>query len=258
MRTRLARAVAATAILIAGLAGFGQPASALSPNEKFVVAFFEDFMVRGPSSDEMTLWTTYLGSNTHQSMATALLEGDEFAQLWAIGTRYYYLHDVEVEDPSFSSDVSALRSSGDFVATEISVLANTPYFALHASNNNDYVEALYSDVLLRPSDSSGLSYWVGRLNAGTSTRAQVANAFIRTNESANRRVAGTSGATSCAATELTNEDSLPSGSYCIVLGRIADSSGYSYWSGQLAGSSQLPDLWASLAGSTEYFNHAQQ
>ena len=33
MRTRLARAAAVTAILIVGLAGFDQPASALTPNE---------------------------------------------------------------------------------------------------------------------------------------------------------------------------------------------------------------------------------
>ncbi len=143
------------------------------------------------------------------------------------------------------------------MAGEVSVLAGSPYFALHGSNNSDYVEGLFHDVLLRPSDPSGLSFWVGRLNAATWTRAAVATAFIRTTEAANRRVSGTVGATSCAATELTDEDALPSGSYCLVLDRLADPSGATYWSGQLAGSAQLPAVWASLVGSSEYFNHAQ-
>jgi hypothetical protein len=38
---------------------------------------------------------------------------------------------------------------------------------------------------------------------------------------------------------------------------MADSGGATYWSGVLAGTDQLPSLWASLAGSTEYFTNAQ-
>ena len=253
----LAKAVLAGTIAVAGLGLGAVPASALTPNEKFVVKFYEDFLQRGPSNDEMTWWTTFLASENRASMTASLFDGAEFENLWVLGTRYYYLGDVEVEDASFGSDLSALASSGNFVASEVSVLASAPYFDLHDATNNGYVEGIYNDVLQRPSDPSGLSYWVGRLNTGTATRAAVATHFIRTNESANRRVGGATGATSCASTELVNEDALPAGSFCIVLDRMVDPSGYAYWGARMAGSGQYPDLWSSLASSDEYFTNAQ-
>jgi len=48
-------------------------------------------------------------------------------------------------------------------------------------NNDGFVRFLYNDLLLRPADSSGLTYWVGQLNKGAS-RASVAKALINSAE----------------------------------------------------------------------------
>jgi hypothetical protein len=55
----------------------------------------------------------------------------------------------------------------------------TTYGAL---NNNDFVTLLYHNVLHRPPDPAGLSNWVGLLNSGQDTRAQVAVGFSESPE----------------------------------------------------------------------------
>lgn len=234
-----------------------QRADALTSDEYFIEAVYRDFLLRYPTSSESAWWSSYLTANSNTSFVQSVLGDSEFELLWIIGVRYRYLGSVQAEDPQFDTDLSNLASSGDFVDAEVALLASSAYFSLKGGTNTTYVEAIYNDVLLRASDLTGRSYWVGRLNAGTATRAQLAETFIRTTEAANRRVGGPSGATSCATTSLEDVASISAGAYCLVLDRLALSSDITYWSGQLSSTAQLPSLWASLAGSAEYYNNSQ-
>lgn len=214
-------------------------------------------MFREPTANEYTWWNAYLVSGSRETMVTSILQDDAFQYFWIAGVHTYYYGYFDSLDAGVDGQVSALASSNNYVATEVSVLSSSRYFTAAGSTNTLFVTELFRDILLREPDPSSLSYWVGRLNAGTSTRAQVATSLIRSSEGAARRVNGTAGQTACSSTVLTDEASLVAGSYCIVHDRLADPSGYSYWTGQLTGSGQLPTLWANLSGSTEYFNGAQ-
>jgi hypothetical protein len=233
------------------------PASALTSNQKFILAVHQDFLLRGVSSDEMTWWTAYLaGGGTRSAMLASLFDDDHFKGLWVFGASLYYLDD-DTDDDTFLDVVDDLIASDDFTAAEVAVIAGPRYYANHGGTNSDYVQGVYEDVLLRTPSSGDLSYWSGRLDAGTSTRSSLANYFIRTSEGAMKRVAGVPGMTSCTATTLETSGSLTAGSYCIVLDRLADSTGATYWAGQLAGSGQLPTHWRALAATSEYLALAQ-
>lgn len=249
--------VAATVLALLAVAtvqvGLSRPAASLTNNEKFIWAVHTDFFLRSPSADEVTWWTAYLGSGTRAGMLESILDSSEFKDFWVVGMSLRYLDEI---DPGSFTMLDALEISDDFVATEVTLLAGATYFNSSGGTNTTYVQALYPDVLQRPVDATALSYWVGRLNAGTSTRSSVANYVIRSNESAQRRIGGSAGMTSCPTTELEDPMWLAAGSYCIVLDRVADSGGLSYWTTQLSGTDQLPSLWSSLARSTEYFNNA--
>jgi hypothetical protein len=247
----------AAVLSVAVLSGAPPAAHATTPNEYFTARVYQDYMFRPPTADEYTWWNAYLVSGSRQTMVTSILEGDAFQYFWIAGVHSYYLGYFDSMHGDVAPQVSALASSNDYVATEVSVLSSGRYFTSVGATNTLFVTELFRDVLLREPDPAGLSYWVGRLNAATSTRAQVATTLIRSSEGAARRVNGTAGQPSCSATVLADEVSLAAGSYCIVHDRLADSSGYNYWTGQLTGSGQLPGLWASLSGSTEYFNGAQ-
>ncbi|HMJ78841.1 MAG TPA: DUF4214 domain-containing protein [Iamia sp.] len=236
-----------------------QPAAALTPTENFTTAVYQDFILRDPTSSELTWWSAYIGGGgTRSGMLTSILNDNEFATLWAYGVRLYYLETVDTDDPTLPTDIANLQTSNDFVAAEVSVLAGSEFFTDAGATNTGFVEGVYDEVLLRASDAPGLAYWVGQLDLGLKTRSQVARSFIRTTEAASRRVAGLSAAVSCPATSLEDVVDLSAGSYCIVLDRMADAPGASYWSSFLTGSSsQMSSLWTSLAASAEYYTNAQ-
>jgi hypothetical protein len=44
--------------------------------------------------------------------------------------------------------------------------------------NGQFVQRMYANVLQRSADTGGLNFWVGQLNSGQMTRAQVAVSFL--------------------------------------------------------------------------------
>ncbi len=251
---KLTTGLAALAMGAVTLFGAISPAAAATPNENFTTRVYQDFLLRQPTADELAWWSAFLSTNTRGQMLNNVFGGEEFAAVWTSGLRQLYLGDSEM-DADFQATKSALETSGDFLAAELSVLSSATYFTAAGGTNTGFVTALYYDVLGWAPDSGGLAYWVGRLDTGT-TRSSVAKSLIRSSDGATNRVKGTT-PTVCEATTLADASSLADGSYCLVLDRPADASGATYWIGQLQATSQLPTLWSSLASSSEYFTLAQ-
>jgi hypothetical protein len=67
--------------------------------------------------------------------------------------------------------VQSFLNSGEFQANFGSSLTN-----------EQFVERMYNNILLRASDPGGLSFWVGQLNSGQMTRAQVALSLLDSTE----------------------------------------------------------------------------
>lgn len=259
MTTRPTRAatflVALAGALLLAIALPTKPAGALTNDEKFITAVYEDFVLRPPTDDEYLWWTAYLaGSGSKTAMVQNVLELEEFEYYFVLGASNYY---SDTNDAALDTVFSTLTSTEDFVAAEVALLAGSTFYSAHGSTNTGFVTALYDRVLLRTPDASGLAYWVGRLDAATATRAYVASVFVKGSESGARRVGGMAGASSCSTVYLDATASLAAGSYCLVLDRMAFPSEASYWVGQLSGSNSLPTLWSGLAGSAEYYTLAQ-
>ena len=234
-----------------------QPASALTANQKFASRVVLDFLNREMDPDELADVESRLSSGTitRAQFVAEVIGSDEFDTQWATAIYGNYLNRLPSETEF--AQATDLSHNGNNVTSEINVLQTTEYFNLAGSTNTGYVQRLYSDLLFRAADSSGLNYWVGKLNAGTSTRGQVASALIRGSEGSRKRVGGAGVGVACSATSLNQPDSLSAGSYCLVRDRAVDASGLTHWSAILQGSGELPPLWISLASSTEYYNHSQ-
>ena len=253
---RSALAVASAGFVVGSIVLPARPAAALTANEKYVTKLYVDFVGRPPTSDELAWGSALLQTWSRAAYVDGLFRTTEMQAAWIRGVNQRYL----VADPT-SAEASAassdLQASGDYLDVELDVMSGPAYFAQAESSNAEFVDAVYGDLLWRESDSSGATYWTGQLDTGAKTRRQVATAIVRSNESASIRVKGSSDQTACLSTTLQLADDLTAGSYCLVLDRMADSSGATYWIGRLSGSDQLPALWSGLASSTEYFTHAQ-
>jgi hypothetical protein len=162
----------------------------------------------------------------------------------------------------------------------------------HPSGSTDeaFVKGLYNATFQRSADSSGLAYWLGQLNSGAMTPAQVAQQFFNSDENRNDQVgffytyflqrsdaADPSGLAywrqqlqSGAMNELqvmtgfilspeytAKEDNAGflTTIYFGLLGRNPDGSGFNYWKGQLdSGAMMRQQVLAFFLNSTEGLN----
>lgn len=241
--------------LLPGLGG-GSVAHATDPNENYIDRVYNDFLGRDPDDTEVASGESYLGTHTDAQLVTTVFQGREFENAWIYLTHFKYVG-AGPTSTQFGSEYSALNSTHDYLQTELTVLSGADYYSAAGGTNGGFVSKIYTDILYRTADPSGLSYWTNILNTAAHTRSYVAQYFIRSTEGSGVRVAGPSSMTTCTTTDLTDASSLQSGSYCLLLKRMADSSGKTYWTGQLSGTAQLPTLWDSLASSSEYYTLAQ-
>jgi hypothetical protein len=108
--------------------------------------------------------------------------------------------------------------------------APMPY---NLESNEGFVSGLYVNAFSRASDSNGLSYWDQQLDSGAS-RKGVIQSFLTSNEYNDNHL---------------SNSAFVSGVYQNVLGRQADTSGTTYWIGQLeAGASRVAVVGSFLAG----------
>lgn len=104
------------------------------------------------------------------------------------------------------------------------------------------LERLYDGLLMRDSDASGLGFWVGSLEAGSSL-AQVAESFLQSAEAAGQGLPEMS--------DTAFVDHL----YNQVLDRDADEAGFGYWTAQLDAGVQRADVVVGFAESAEAQNN---
>lgn len=238
----------------------GAPASAMTSNERFVDRVYRDFLLRSPTSSELIWGSTILGNSPSRgAYLKSFFYSQQFQSRWVDGVYYQYMSAAPSQAQA-SAALADLDETDDFLKVELDVLASNQYMAFVGGTNHTFVEALYWDVLARDAgaDQSGWDYWTGRLDAGTMSRRQMANYFIRSSEGARLRVGGTS-TVECIATEIVYPSDVSAGSYCLILDRLGSSADISYWAGptHLGGSGQLPTHWVHMAASSEYFTLSQ-
>ena len=96
-------------------------------------------------------------------------------------------------------------------------------------SNSDFVNSLYTNVLLRTADAAGFQYFNGRLDQGLATRSQVVESFLNSSE-----IMG-------APTQL-------AGVYHAALGRQPDSGGIQFWNNILMSGGGLSQIAQQMIG----------
>lgn len=90
-RVRLARVVTLLVVLVSSQF-FAWPATALTPDEKYVTRLYQDFVLRPPDSSELAAGIAYLnGGGSRLSYVQALLVSDVFRPVFISEIYYKYL-----------------------------------------------------------------------------------------------------------------------------------------------------------------------
>jgi hypothetical protein len=119
---------------------------------------------------------------------------------------------------------------------EAGFLGTTEYINDHGGPGSGWVKGMYVDLLGRPADPQGLTYWVSQLQAGAQP-SDVAYSFAASPERESQRIEA---------------------DYQALLGRPADTTGLNYWLNAFLHGSTNEDLVGGFVGSSEYYQAANK
>jgi hypothetical protein len=152
--------------------------------DAFTEQQFRDLVGRAPTGAELADWRTRVGgaTATPQAAVDQLLSSASVGKVASVVRLYeaYYERLPDAAGFRYWRDQVRRGVSVDAVSQSFATAAEfrTRYGAL---NDGQFVDRVYLNVLGRPADASGKSYWVGRLRAGVS-RGKVMTGFSESPE----------------------------------------------------------------------------
>jgi len=154
----------------------------LSNNSLFVRQQYLGFLDREPDSAETSAWVNALNNGLpRSSLVEAFMDSGEFYFKGKFIARTYL--GILTRDAEYAGFRAWLEVLLDGMSREQIVqffLDSGEFQSNFGSNltNSQFVDRMYANVLLRSADVGGFNAWVGGLNSGQITRAQVALSFL--------------------------------------------------------------------------------
>jgi uncharacterized delta-60 repeat protein len=223
----------------------GGPSGTLSgtPNERFVEQVYLDVLGRVADSGGLTFWSGILDQGlASRTQVAAAIESSHEAHTLVVQALYRRLL-LRPADPSGQATWTSFLDQGGTVENLTAIFLGSDEYkdrnvlsVAEISGQNDFVAALYRDVLYRYGDSGGEQAWSQLVDRGASRQA-VAQTFLATPESDTDEV----------------EDL-----YHRFLHRQADAAGLNGFVNTLQQGGTNEQVLAVLLGSDEYFQRAQQ
>ncbi|MGN6695417.1 MAG: DUF4394 domain-containing protein [Aquihabitans sp.] len=230
-------ALVATSVLASSLVGGfvlpESPAAAepLGASERFVRQAYVD-VVRDADPDQAEIDAALAALAGGQSPAVwlwNLLQSPEGRGAF-VDSEFARLLDRPVDPAGRAFYIAKLERGATRANLRAFLVGSNEYFQRKGGTNEAFVDAAFQDLLGRAPDEAGRTYWIGKLESGT-TRTQLANTFQQSSEGRRLRV------------RLI---------FATYLDRLPDPSGLAYWMQKLASGSSEERVITTISGGTEY------
>lgn len=172
--------ISASAIEFSGIAN--------SANARWLVALYTDVFNRPADLGGLDHWLARIAAGGERSrlvVARSFLSSQEGSRNEAVVAYEELLG--RTPDPQGLTFWTNYLRTGSVNSLRFQHLASPEYYRNAGGTNDGYVRQLYRDLLGREIDSSGLRFYVGRLDAGTPTW-WVSRSIYESNESLGNRV----------------------------------------------------------------------
>jgi uncharacterized delta-60 repeat protein len=222
----------ATTSAVVRLFGAEPPDPGLSPNQRFVTQVYRDLLQRPAEAAGLAFWSGLIDQGVSRGQVVLEIEASLEYRQTMVRHMYREVLRREVEPYGLSVWADYLGHGGTVEQVRASLLGSPEYFAGGGQGrDDDFLMALYDDVLDRPFvDSAGQQTWLPLLAGGT-PRDAVAQAVLNSEEGCRRVVAGL---------------------YAQYLGRPVDDFGLGLFTQALQQGARLEDVVATLLASDEY------
>ena len=205
-------------------------------NSGFVHRATRDLMFRFATSGVVSSTSAALGdgTTTRPAVVAGLMDTDEYRGLDVDRTFTRFLR-RDVDPSGRTYWINSIGSGKALWRFRAQLFGSNEYFTKAGATNADYLEQVYLDVLGRPIDPSGRTYWLNKLDSGAD-RGSVALNFIKAPEF--RRF-------------------VVDDQYLRFLDRKATTQEHATWDAKIiASTTGEQELIATLAASAEYFNRS--
>jgi len=197
----------------------------------FVASAFYDVLHRPADDSGLNYWNQQIQSGLAPAQfATDLTHSAEYYATNVIDPFYqtYLGRAADVGGQSYWT--SQMQQGVTNQQLEADFISSAEFYAHAGGTNSAWVNAMYQDVLGRPADAAGLSYWEAQLSAGASP-SSVATAFAASQE---------------------REAQIVQDDYFTYLGRSATPAEVNYWVAQFEQGMTNEDVVSGFVGSPEY------
>jgi hypothetical protein len=211
--------------------------------EQFVTAVYHDVLNRLPDPSGLQFWSQSIETqliasnppplaNVISAVAFTFAHSPEYYANFVIKPAYLSLLGRPADAPSLALAIQKMQNGLSDQALQASFVASDEFYAKAGGTNKAWIDAVYLKLLGRPADSSGETFWLGKLASGL-TRSEVALLIANSAE---------------------NDSLLIAADYQHYLGRAPDASGLAYYLNLFDKGTSNEDVIADFTGSTEYFN----
>lgn len=196
-----------------------------------VYAIHDTFLKIGASPEQYDYWTWMARREGLQEAALGMARSEAYAGI-IVTDLFNRVLEREPDEEGMAYWLGVLAAGTRVEEVGVYFYGSDEYYK-GAGSPEDYVRALYRNLLHRDPDDAGLKYWADKLRAGA-TPPDVARGFYLSLESRRDRVARL---------------------YDTILGRAPDKSGHSYWAERLIKTDDIV-LAVDLTMSAEYYERA--
>ncbi|HET6878882.1 MAG TPA: DUF4214 domain-containing protein [Pirellulales bacterium] len=209
------------------------PVETLTKTEQYVTAVYHDVLNRAPDAGGLAYWSNLIDKGAPiSSVADQIGHSTEYYTNFVIQPDYQKLLGRAGNQAEVQALAGEMQRGLTDQGVEAKLVATDEFFANAGSNNQIWVDAVYTRMLGRQVDAPGEAWWTAQLANGQS-RSQVAQEIAVSQENN---------------TQLINDD------YFHYLGRAADLQGLSWWLTQFAAGKTNEDVIAGFTGGREYYD----
>ncbi len=145
---------------------------------------------RPPTTEESARWQETLRQGSRSELTTTLVRGPVYSQI-LVDDLYQRALGRQPDAGGRSYWVQTLADGLKYEHLGTLFYGSPEYVARSGGTAESFVDALYLNILGRPADDAGRSYWVGQLDSGRANSRDVANSFYRSLESRRDRATAT-------------------------------------------------------------------
>lgn len=169
--------------------GVEQPSIDPEAIATYVDLAFQRLRGRAPTAEEAARWRAQVGAGDRLALAEELVIGDHFAGV-LVDDLYRSALGRAADGEGRGYWVATMADGLKYEHLGTLFYGSPEYFRRAGGTNEVFVTSLYLNILGRQPDTDGLQYWLGLLEDGRATPADVANAFFRSLESRRDRARG--------------------------------------------------------------------